>query len=140
LHDPGISVLAPALAAAQAGLVSAMHDPTEGGVITGLHELAVAAVVGLDVDLDAIALLPVAAELCATFGLDPLGVIASGALLATCAQDDVAPLQQLWSSHGWTSRVIGTVTPVEAGMHAVRGGAPTRFPRFAVDEITKLFT
>ena len=139
LHDPGISVLTPALAAAQAGLVSAMHDPTEGGVITGLHELATAADVGLAIDLEAIDLLPVAAELCATFGLNPLGVIASGALLATCAPDDAAALQQLWSSHGWTSRVIGTVTPVEAGLRASRGGEPTRFPHFAVDEITKLF-
>ncbi|MEZ4556496.1 MAG: AIR synthase-related protein [Caldilineaceae bacterium] len=120
LHDPGISVLTPALAAAQAGLVSAMHDPTEGGVITGLHELATAAGVGLAIDLEAIDLLPVAAELCATFGLNPLGVIASGALLATCAPDDAAALQQLWSSHGWTSRVIGTVTPVEAGLRASR--------------------
>ena len=72
-------------------------------------------------------------------GSTSTGVIASGALLATCAPDDAAALQQLWSSHGWTSRVIGTVTPVEAGLRASRGGEPTRFPHFVVDEITKLF-
>ena len=40
LYEPGISVLGPALAAAEAELVTAMHDPTEGGVATGLWELA----------------------------------------------------------------------------------------------------
>ena len=32
LYHPGISVVQPALAAARSGLVTAMHDPTEGGV------------------------------------------------------------------------------------------------------------
>ena len=54
LHDPGISILIPAHLAASTGYVSAMHDPTEGGVATGLQELAMAADVGIEVDLDAI--------------------------------------------------------------------------------------
>ena len=89
LFSPGISVTVPALAAAHAGLVSAMHDPTEGGVASGLAEIAMAAHVGMTVHLDAIPIPPLAARLCATFGLDPLGAIASGALLATCAAGDV---------------------------------------------------
>jgi hydrogenase maturation factor len=139
LHDPGISVMAPALLAADRALVTAMHDPTEGGVATGLLELAVAANVGLTIDIDAIAVSELVARLCAEFGLDPLGTIASGALLATARERDVARLQQLWLEHGWPSAVIGRVTPKEEGVLANRAGQAVEFPRFPVDEITKLW-
>ena len=49
LDAPGISVVRAARAAAKAG-VTAMHDPTEGGLVTGLAELATAANAGLEVD------------------------------------------------------------------------------------------
>ncbi len=79
LHDPGISVVREALAAADTGGVSAMHDPTEAGLACGLWGMADAAAV--EVDLDAVTVLPEAATLCAWLSLDPLAVIASGALL-----------------------------------------------------------
>ena len=47
LHTPGISVVEDAQIATSAGCVTAMHDPTEGGVATGLFELATASHVGL---------------------------------------------------------------------------------------------
>jgi hydrogenase maturation factor len=139
LHDPGISVMTPALLAADRALVAAMHDPTEGGIATGLLELAVAADAGLAIDLDAIVVSELAVRLCAEFGLDPLGTIASGALLATARERDVARLQQLWAEHSWPSAVIGRVTPKEEGLSAYRAGRPVEFPRFPVDEITKLW-
>ena len=40
LHEPGISVVAPARLASATAEVHAMHDPTEGGVMTGLLEIA----------------------------------------------------------------------------------------------------
>ena len=43
LHDPGISVVEDAAVIAEAGEVHAMHDPTEGGVATGIYELTGAA-------------------------------------------------------------------------------------------------
>jgi hydrogenase maturation factor len=104
-----------------------------------LLELAVAANVGLTIDIDAIAVSELVARLCAEFGLDPLGTIASGALLATARERDVARLQQLWLEHGWPSAVIGRVTPKEEGVLANRAGQAVEFPRFPVDEITKLW-
>jgi hydrogenase maturation factor len=139
LYTPGISVLQPALLAAEAGLVTAMHDPTEGGVATGLLELAVAAEVGLVVNLDALPLADLAVRLCAAFGLDPLGTIASGALLATAPVAHVEPLQQLWLAHGWSSAQVGQVVDKTAGITAYRQGQPTPFPHFVTDEITKLW-
>lgn len=139
LYTPGISVLQPALLAAEAGFVTAMHDPTEGGVATGLLELATAADVGLAVNLDALPLSDLAVRLCAAFGLDPLGVIASGALLATAPAANVEPLQQLWLAHGWPSTQIGRVVAKPEGIMAYHQGKPTPFPHFVTDEITKLW-
>ena len=139
LYDPGISVLKPALLAADAGLVTAMHDPTEGGVATGLLELALAAGVGIEIELDEIPVPPLARDLCAVFGLDPLGVIASGALLATAAPDNVDRLLDVWGEAGWQGTVIGRILPQAGEYTALRGGRAAQFPTYAVDEITKLW-
>ena len=139
LYTPGISVLAPALLAAEAGLVTAMHDPTEGGVATGLVELAVAAGVGVTINLDTLLLSDLAVRLCAAFDLDPLGVIASGALLATATATKAATLQELWQTHGWPSAQVGQIVDQARGMTAYRAGRPVAFPHFVTDEITKLW-
>jgi hydrogenase maturation factor len=140
LHDPGISVLTPARIAVELGAVTAMHDPTEGGVITGLRELAIAANVGLVVDLDAIPVPELSARLCAEFGLDPLGTIASGALLATVPLDAADALCQQWRKQGWSGAVIGRVVAKAQGLVATRAARYVEFPQFAVDEITKLWS
>jgi len=139
LFDPGISVMAPALAAAEAGLVTSMHDPTEGGVATALVELAAAAHVGLEIDLDLIPVPDLARRLCAEFGLDPLGTIASGSLLATCAPENADALQALWRAGGRESAIIGRVLPESEGLRARRNGHSCPFPVFAADELTRLW-
>ena len=53
LFDPGISVVAAARAAMESGGVTAMHDPTEGGLATALWEVAEACGHGLEVDASA---------------------------------------------------------------------------------------
>jgi hydrogenase maturation factor len=139
LYDPGISVLAPARLAADWQLITAMHDPTEGGIITGLFELATAAELGLEIDLDSIPVSAVGRQLCEEFGLDPLGTIASGALLATAPPHHIAQLEELWDRHGFSSAVIGRVLPRHEGLIAVSGGHRCQFPHFEVDEITRLW-
>jgi hydrogenase expression/formation protein HypE len=139
LYEPGISVLRPALAAAERGLVTAMHDPTEGGIATGLLELAVAAGVGLRIDLDAIPVSDLTARLCREFGLDPLGAIASGALIATAREADLPALRQIWSAEGCSHAIIGQIIPPADGIQSFHAGQPSDFPTFEVDEITKLW-
>lgn len=139
LFDPGISVLAAARTGANTGLVTAMHDPTEGGVVTALREIAAASGVGLAVSLDAIPVPDLARRLCAEFGIDPLGAIASGALLAACAAQDANRLMRLWQESGRTVRQIGSVIPREEGLIASIGDERVPFPLFAADEITRLW-
>lgn len=140
LFSPGISVTVPALSAAHSGLVTAMHDPTEGGVANALAELATAAGLGLTINLDAIPMPALAERLCSAYGLDPLGTIASGALLATCVPANAEAVRQIWAGLGWSSAVIGRITPEADGLVALSQGQAVPFPSFSADEITRLFS
>ena len=139
LFSPGISVMVPALAAAASGLVTAMHDPTEGGIITAISELALASKVGVEVDLDALEVSPLASRLCLAFGLDPLGSIASGSLLCTVAPGNGPNLKQTFQDLGWPVQEIGFVTSSSLGLVTKRAGVQVPWPQFVADEITKLF-
>jgi len=79
-----ISVVKDALTAFNVGGISAMHDPTEGGVAGGLHELADASGKGFEVYEDRLMSEPETLEICRFFKIDPLRLISSGSLLITC--------------------------------------------------------
>jgi hydrogenase expression/formation protein HypE len=76
-----ISVVKDALTAYCTSGVRAMHDPTEGGISGGIHEMADAAGVGVKVSREKIRVEPETAKICGHFKLDPLQLIGSGALL-----------------------------------------------------------
>jgi hydrogenase maturation factor len=76
-----ISVVKDALTAYKTGGVHAMHDPTEGGVAGGIHEMADASGLGVKAFEDQIAVQPETAKICSYFEIDPLQLISSGALL-----------------------------------------------------------
>ncbi len=140
LRDPGISVVREALIAAEAGAATAMHDPTEGGLATGLRELAQASDVGLAIDGDAIPFSKEGLELCAAYGLDPLGVIASGSLLLTTPGEKADDLLNRFNRAGVKCAVIGRVVLPEEGLTITRHRVAQPLPRFEVDEIARLFS
>lgn len=88
IFEPGISIVEAARTAAGAGDVHAMHDPTEGGLETALAELAYAAGTGMEVFVDRIPVLPETRAVADALGIDPLRLIASGALLVGVAARD----------------------------------------------------
>ena len=116
-----------------------MHDPTEGGIATGLYEIALAGNIALEIDLDTIPVPDVARRLCEKFYLHPLGVIASGALLATAAPQHVHTILARWQELGWPGAVIGRVIGSGCDVTALQNGQPCPFPTFTADEITKLW-
>ena len=139
LYDPGISVVAAARLAAEHPGVHAMHDPTEGGLASSLHEIAIASGAGVRLDADHVAILPEGARLCAEFGLDPLGAIASGALLVAIAPEHAAALTALYHRHGIPCSDIGELLPDAAQRLMLRHGELTLLPRYDADEITRVF-
>jgi hydrogenase expression/formation protein HypE len=139
LTKPGLSVLKEAQVALATGGVHAMHDPTEGGLSSALYEMAEAANVGLKIKADTIHILPEAAQLCTDFGLDPLGVIASGALLiCTDPAFEQRTIARLRRARIPVAR-IGAVVPRRNGVTLVEKGRALPFPRFTVDELARLF-
>jgi hydrogenase maturation factor len=139
LENPGIGVLRDAAVALKAGGVHAMHDPTEGGLSAALYELAEAAGVGLRVEEAAVPILPEGARLCAEFGINPLGAIASGALLISADPRHESGIKRALSRAGIRAVQIGTVTPAREGVRIVTQAGQLRpFPRFEVDEIARV--
>ncbi|MGM0591653.1 MAG: AIR synthase family protein [Halobacteriota archaeon] len=90
-------------------VATAMHDPTEGGVLNGLVELAHASEARVVVDDEAIPVRAETHELCGTIGVDPLRVLGSGALLATLPQDAVDDALEQLTAAGVEATVIGRV-------------------------------
>ncbi|MFQ3477230.1 hydrogenase expression protein [Halonotius sp. F2-221B] len=88
---------------------TAMHDPTEGGVVTGCVELAAASGVDLAVDSESIPIRPETEAICAAMGVDPLRIFGSGALLATVPPAAVDDALDSLADAGIEAAVIGEV-------------------------------
>jgi hydrogenase maturation factor len=139
LRDPGISVVRDAAIALRSGEVHTFHDPTEGGLATGLWEMAEAAQVRLVINSSAIPIYPETSALCDALGLDALGLIASGSLLMTVAQSDASDVIAGLAEEGIEATTIGQVVdgPAEVWLRTASVQRPLR--RFARDEIARLF-
>ncbi|HNT74115.1 MAG TPA: AIR synthase family protein [Anaerolineae bacterium] len=138
LHTPGISVVRDAAIVARSGVVHAMHDPTEGGIATGLHEITEAAGVGAVVEAAALPIYPETQALCAALHLDPLGLIASGSLLAAVAPKDAPAILSALHSAGVAAAAIGAVH-AEPGVLLRDADGVRPLPTFPRDEIARLF-
>ena len=114
-----ISVVKDALTAFKTGGVSAMHDPTEGGVAGGLHEIADAANVGFQVHEEKILISEETRKICAYFEIDPLQLISSGSLLIATEKEKTGEIVDRLSQNGVRASVIGEVTKPELGRKIV---------------------
>jgi hydrogenase maturation factor len=140
LLDPGISVVREA-ALARDFPVHAMHDPTEGGIATGIREICTASKSGALVEAGAIEVLPQTEALCHQFGIDPLGAISSGALLLTLPPEVALELVGAYGEAGIQAAIIGEILPSELGLQ-LRGadGKVGPLPSFVTDEVSKLYS
>ena len=140
LIDPGVSVVSAALAAANVGdAVHAMHDPTEGGLATGLFELVTPAGFGLQVIRERILVFPETNSICSALSLDPLKLLASGALLITVASDAVDLVARAIEATGAPIAVIGQVRPAAEGITIVTKGKVEPLTPAVRDEIGRAF-
>jgi len=138
LFEPGISVRREAEIACEAGARS-MHDPTEGGLATGLLEMASASGLGLQVEAARIPVLPECREVCGALGLDPMGLIASGSLLVAVPPDRAAGLIDALSGAGIEAWEIGRFTDPASGLKLKTATGTEDLPRFDRDELARYF-
>jgi hydrogenase maturation factor len=139
LYEPGISVLRDAQLAVQAGKVTAMHDPTEGGLLSALWEMAEAGNVSLQVDLSRVPVPPLAARICRLLELDPLAAIASGALLLTAAPEHAGRIAEALPDQGIACREIGWVEAGPAAVWNSLSEGRTLVTRPERDEVARAF-
>ncbi len=139
LFDPGISVVKDALIACSSVEVHSLHDPTEGGLLTGLWEVATAAGLGLSVEEGSIPVLLETAEICGALELDPLGLLASGALIITLPPEDVPTLLKALDSEGIEAFEIGRIMAPDEGRTIIRSHELEPLPTFERDELARFF-
>jgi hydrogenase expression/formation protein HypE len=140
IHQPGISVVPEARGLMAAVQPTAMHDPTEGGLATGLRELAIGSQVGLEIYKDRIPIIDETQVVSDALGLDPMGLIASGSLLLTVAPEDREEALTAISEIGVTASVIGYVVEQSQGLMIIDGaGLRSDLPVFERDEIARVF-
>lgn len=136
LNDPGICVwplVTPIIPTT--GLI-ALHDPTEGGIATALHEWADVTGYGLLIHKDQIPVLPETQLICEIFNINPLGLLASGSLLILCRPEAEAKIRAKLS--GELVANIGELTNTQERI--LKGPKKcTPLPRFQADEIIKGF-
>ncbi|MCH8987427.1 MAG: AIR synthase family protein [Chloroflexi bacterium] len=140
LDSPGISVIADAQIACTTAQVHSMHDVTEGGLITGLREVAAASGLGLAIEEDSVPVLPVTRQVCQALELDPMGLLASGALIITLPSGDVPSLLSELEKKGIDGWEIGMMLAPEEGLISIGRAGEVELPQFSRDELARYFS
>jgi hydrogenase expression/formation protein HypE len=131
-----ISVVKDALTAYKTGGVHAMHDPTEGGILNGVHEIADASNLGAKITADAIAVQPETAQVCNYFQIDPLQLIGSGALLIAAETKSADKIVSNLKLEGIQAAVIGEFTEnAEQRLLKQKDGLTKALPRPLSDNL-----
>ena len=138
--DPGISVVAEAEIARRSGEVTALHDPTEGGLASAVRELATVSGAGVEIDAEAVPILDETRAVAEALGIDPLGMLASGSLLIATRPEGASRIVHDIEAAGIPVSVVGRLTddPQEASL--IFGGNRRPLPEFAVDEVARLLS
>jgi len=132
-----ISVAKEALIAFKTGGVSAMHDPTEGGVAGGLHELADASNLGFRVFEERITISEETRKICGHFGIDPLQLISSGTLLITAIEEQTEEIVRKLLKSGVHASVIGEMKEPETGRRLMTRAGETKMVKPISDHLWK---
>lgn len=88
---------------------TSMHDPTEGGVLAGLIEMAVSSNAVFTVERNAIPIEATTETLCDIANVDPLRIFGSGALLATVPESEHEKALAALENQGISGTIVGQV-------------------------------
>jgi hydrogenase expression/formation protein HypE len=115
-----------------------LHDPTEGGLAAGLAELARASGCGIEIDHSSIPVHPIAGKVLHKLGIDPLGAISSGSLIACCPYDKSSRIIDAWGKEGIDGAMIGRMT--KSGIRLKANGKYIPLPEFSRDELARFLS
>ena len=137
LQEPGISVVAAARVLCESVAVHSLHDVTEGGIVTALREVAAASNLGVVFEAESTPVLPECEAVCAALGIDPMGLLGSGALVATMPSIDAPRALRALDSIGVNGWEIGQMIEQEDGMWLIDRRGEHELPHFARDELAR---
>ncbi len=126
-------------------LVSTMHDPTEGGVLQGVYEIARASNALIEVWLSEIKVRPEVKQVLEVFGVDPLRALSSGTLILTVRPENLdetlSRLRRVTDEVFIAGRVLEkTERPYVIVKEKERGREKYRIERQVPDEIMLLWS
>jgi len=111
LEEVSVHVEMDALLNSVAAHLSAMHDPTEGGIANALHEMCGAAGprIGVRIERHSIPIAEDTVLICRHFGVDPMTLISSGCVLAAVDPNHVNAAIESVKAKGVACAEIGVV-------------------------------
>jgi hydrogenase maturation factor len=131
-----ISVVKDAITAFKTGGVNAMHDPTEGGVAGGIHEMADASNLGVKVFEEKIQIQQETLKICDFFKIDPLQLISSGALLISAKPEFAEKIVKRLKMESIYASVIGEfLDNPQKRLLLTKDGQSKNLPRPATDHL-----
>jgi hydrogenase expression/formation protein HypE len=104
-----ISVVKEGVTAFRTGYIHAMHDPTEGGLAGGIHELCDASNVGFEIDYAAIPMSTPTRRICEVLQINPLELISSGTMIMSCSPENVDEIVTTLKLEGIDTTPIGAL-------------------------------
>jgi len=133
-----ISIVKDAITAYKTGGVHAMHDPTEGGIIGGIHEIADASKLGVKIFKNKIPIRSETSAICKYFKIDPLHLISSGALLLSVSPNKTNKIIEELHKNGIQVKVIGEfLTNINQRIMMLKNGQTKVLSRPESDHIWK---
>jgi len=110
-----ISVVEDAMVAVQCGGVHAMHDPTEGGLLQGVWEIAEASKIGFKLNESRIAIETATQKICSALKVNPLRLLSSGSLLIAADNLKSSLILRRLTAHRIEANIIGKFTEPRNG-------------------------
>ncbi len=116
-----MSILKEARTGFATGLVHAMHDVTEGGVLGAVYEMSLASNLGFEVDASKIPLEECTQRICKATQTDPLTLLGSGSLLLSCHKRHAHLVSKAIAESGIRCNEIGRFVALQSVRTLVRG-------------------
>ncbi len=136
IDNPGISIIREGEILQDIN-ISAAHDPTEGGIATGINEIAERSKVGIEIDYKAINIKEETKLICERLGINPLGLLSSGVFLFTVNPKESKKAIKKLHRAGIEASIIGKITERKRGVGLKRNGKILPLPIYTKDEIIR---
>jgi hydrogenase maturation factor len=104
-----ISVVKDGITAFNTGYLTSMHDPTEGGLANGIHEMCDASNVGCRIKFENIPIHESTKSICDLLNVNPLHLISSGCMLMTCTSIHADAVIKSLNTESIQATVIGHI-------------------------------